>query len=263
MGIGSVLRSLLAHPLTRGADLDDPATTALRRDVVRSKPFLMSIYREWYQMVADAIPSEREVPGRVLELGSGAGFFNGFVPDAITSEVFACPGIDLVLDAHRMPLADRSLRAVAMTDVLHHLPDVRRFFAEAARCVAPGGAVAMVEPWVSAWSKVIYTKLHHEPFEPDAVEWAFPASGPLSGANGALPWIVFERDRAVFEHDFPQWRIERVKPLMPLRYLVSGGISMRSLVPGALFGPLRAIENALGGRAAMFAHVVLRRSDVP
>jgi hypothetical protein len=42
---------------------------------------------------------------------------------------------------------------------------------------------------------------------PDAADWSFPAVGPLSGANGALPWILFERDRARFEREFPQWVI--------------------------------------------------------
>ena len=52
-------------------------------------------------------------------------------------------------------------------------------------------------------------------------------------------------------------------PFMPARYLISGGVSMRSLMPGWSFGLWRGIENALGGynhKLAMFAHVVLRRT---
>ena len=120
----------------------------------------------------------------------------------------------------------------------------------------------MIEPWVSAWSKLVYTKLHHEPFQPDAADWTFPISGPLSGANGALPWIVFRRDRARFERDFPEWKIETLAPMMPLRYLVSGGVSMRSLMPGWSTPAWRGIEGAmwrLRNQTAMFAHIVLRR----
>jgi SAM-dependent methyltransferase len=257
-GLGAQLRGLLAHPLTRGRDLDDPNTTALRRQIIETKPFLRRIYEEWYTTLAASVPPGSEVPGRVLELGSGAGFLKQFVPGAITSEIFPCPGVDAVLDGLRMPLPDSSLRGILMTDVFHHLPDARKFLAEATRTVAPGGVVAMIEPWVTAWSKLIYTKLHHEPFRPDAGEWSFPTTGPLSGANGALPWIVFHRDRALFERDFPQWEIETVRPFMPLRYLVSGGVGMRSLAPGFLFVPIQVLERALG-RGAMFAHIVLRR----
>ena len=181
------------------------------------------------------------------------------MPDVVTSEIFTCPGINVVLDGQRMPLEDSSLRAIVMTDVFHHLPRAREFWREATRCVRPGGVVAMIEPWVSGWSKLIYTKLHHEPFRPDAAEWEFPSSGPLSGANGALPWIVFQRDRAVFEREFPQWKIERVEKIMPIRYLLSGGVSMRSLLPGWMHGPVAAMEKLTCGHAAMFAHVVLRR----
>ena len=254
-----VIKKALAHPLTRGISIDDPRATDLRRRIIREKGFLCRIYQEWYSTIAASLPRD---DGRVLELGSGAGFLKELVPDVITSEIFACPGIDVVLDAQQMPLPDSSLRGIVMTDVLHHLPDVRRFFTEATRTVRSGGVISVIEPWVTRWSRLIYTKLHHEPFEPDSRSWEFPTTGPLSGANGALPWIVFVRDRHQFEQEFPQWRIEKVAPFMPARYLISGGVSMRSLMPGWSFGLWRGIETALSplsGQLAMFAHVVLRR----
>ena len=86
--------------------LDDPATTALRRQIIASKPFLRAIYDEWYQMIAAHLP---EVPGRVLELGSGAGYLNRFIPGLISSEVLFVPGISLVADARRLSFRDASL----------------------------------------------------------------------------------------------------------------------------------------------------------
>lgn len=259
MSMIGAIKNVLAHPLTRGVEIDDPRATELRRRIVREKVFLRKIYEEWYSILARTIP---EGGGRVLELGSGAGFIGEFVPAAMTSEIFLCPGIDVVMDAQRMPLAAGSLKAVVMTDVLHHVPDVRRFFAEATRCVRSDGVVSMIEPWVSGWSKLVYKRLHHEPFEPKAKTWEFPATGPLSGANGALPWIVFVRDRERFESEFPLWRIERIEPFMPARYLISGGVSMRSLMPGWSFAMWRGVEGMLKGwndRVAMFAHIVVRR----
>jgi hypothetical protein len=150
--------------------------------------------------------------------------------------------------------------------VLHHVSDPRRFFAQALQCVRPGGAIVMVEPWVTPWSRLIYTRLHHEPFHPEAEDWEFPSTGPLSGANGALPWILFERDRARFEQEFPQWSIELIAPLMPFRYLVSGGLSMRSLMPGwstVFWSNLEKLIGGPRGRMAMFARIVLRRREEP
>ena len=256
-----MLRRWLEHPLTRGVDLDHPDTTRLRRDIIAGKRFLQRVYQEWYELLATATPAGS---APALELGAGAGFLDRHITGLIRSEIFRCPTITAVLDAQALPFADASLRAIVMTDVLHHLPQVRRFFTEAARCVEPGGVIAMIEPWPSAWSRLIYTRLHHEPFRMDAETWEFPASGPLSGANGALPWLVFARDRARFEAEFPMWRVETIRPLMPFRYLVSGGVSMRSLSPGWSFGVWRALERSLGpwmDRWAMFAFVVLRRSS--
>jgi SAM-dependent methyltransferase len=249
----------LEHPLTRGLDIDDPRTTQLRRRIVAEKRFLRRVYEDWYRSLAAALPSGA---GAVLELGSGAGFLADFVPRLVRSEVFLCPGLDVVLSGLELPFAAGSLRGILMTNVLHHLPRPLAFLAEAARCVRPGGVVAMVEPWVTPWSRLIYTRLHHEPFLPEEESWEIASGGPLSAANGALPWILFQRDRQRFERAAPAWRVRSIAPIMPFRYLVSGGVSRRSLMPAASYPLWRAFEGLLSpwaGQLAMFAHVVLER----
>src|SRR6266851_7114178 len=254
------LKQWLAHPLTRGWDIDDPHTTQLRRSIIRDKGFLRQIYQEWYHTIAASLPVGE---GAVLELGSGAGFLGDFVPDLITSETFTCADVRLVLDGRALPFAQASLRGIVMTDVLHHVSAPRRFFAEASRCVRPEGGLVCIEPWVTPWSRLVYTRLHHEPFCPEATVWEFPSSGPLSGANVALPWIIFERDRAQFEGEFPEWHIQAIDRMMPFRYLVSGGVSLRSLMPGCTFGIWQGFEKLLQpwmDKVAMFARIVLRRT---
>lgn len=115
---------------------------------------------------------------------------------------------------------------------------------------------------MTPWSTLIYTRLHNEPFDPAVQEWTFPASGPLSGANGALPWVMFSRDRQQFQNEFPMWQIVRIQPMMPIVYLISGGVSMRQLMPGWSYSFWRALEKWLDrGKhpPAMFAQVVLKR----
>jgi SAM-dependent methyltransferase len=254
------IRKSLAHPRTRRLGLDDPRTTVARRVIVREKPFLRRVYADWYTKLVATLPHN---PGWVLELGSGAGFLREFIPrQLIASERIQCSGVDVILDGQRLPFADNSLRAIVMTDVLHHLPQVRAFLSEAQRCVKPAGVVSMIEPWVTRWSRIIYGRLHHEPFLPEAASWEFPAKGPLSGANGALPWIVFFRDRPEFETEFPGLCIETITPLMPFRYLVSGGVSLRNLMPLWAYPALEYGESMLAKRMnhwAMFAMIVLRR----
>jgi len=259
--LGGRLRSALEAPATRGLAVDDPRTTLARREVLQRKAFLRKIYLEWYDLLLAALPG---APGRVLELGSGAAFLRDLLPSLVTSEVVAWEGVSLVADARALPLSNQSLSAIVMTNVFHHIGDARTFLREAARAVRPGGVMAMIEPWVTPWSRFVYGRLHAEPFLPETPDWEFRADGPLSGANGALPWIVFRRDGRTFHAEFPEWRVESVRPLMPLRYLLSGGMSMRSLMPGAAFGFWRAVERLpapIMNRVAMFAAIVLRRQE--
>lgn len=248
-----MLASLLSHPLTRNLSVDDPRTTQLRRRIVREKRFLHALYTEWYERLIRALPAT----DNVLELGSGAGFLQELLPNVITSEVFESPGVRLVASACDLPFPDRCLDAIVMTDVFHHIPDVDRFLTEASRCLRVRGRLVMIEPWRTSWSEWVYTNLHSEPFSPES-DWSIPASGPLSGANGALPWIVFHRDKARFAELHPRFRMLTIEPMMPFSYLLSGGVSMRSLMPGWMYRPVRALEGMLDqSRWAMFALIDL------
>lgn len=252
----SIINRVLGHPLTRGLSVDDPLTTLLRRKIIQEKAFLRALYSDWYEQIVGALSGRRNV----LELGSGAGFFRELFPDAITSELFHMPGVRLVADACALPFSNNSLDAIVMTDVFHHIPDVNRFLLEATRCVSSGGKIIMIEPWRTPWSEWIYTHFHSEPFIPNS-GWEIPSSGPLSGANGALPWIVFHRDRELFEALHPQWHIQKIELIMPFTYLLSGGVSMRNLMPGWMYHPTRALERILCQKHwAMFALIELERA---
>lgn len=256
------MHKLLAHPLVRGKSPDDPETTVLRQRIIRSKGLLSALYQEWYERLVAAVPPKAVCPGEVLEIGAGGGFLRELMPECISSEIFVVPGLDLVLDAQAMPFADDSLRGIVMVDVLHHIPDVGLFFSEVERVLRPGGVVAMLEPWNTAWSRLIYKYLHSEPFEPDVISWSFPSSGPLSGANGALPWILFERDHNIFKQRFLELRLKGITLDYPICYLLSGGVSLRSFAPGMVFRPLRLFESGLKPFMkyfAMFSLIILER----
>jgi len=122
----------------------------------------------------------------------------------------------------------------------------------------------MIEPWFSVWSGFIYRHLHHELFEPKSETWEFPRRGEDDTANGALPWILFKRDVDQFRSEFPEWRTVSIQPFMPFSYLISGGLQTRRLMPGFLFSAWQRVEAAVSGssgRLAMFAHIVLERSE--
>ncbi len=251
------LKAALAHPLTRDLSIDDPETTDLRAEIIREKAFLRRIYQTWYRLLIENIPAGE---GQVAEIGSGAGFLKELYSTAITSEVFYSVNIDIVYNAISMPFKAESLRSLLLVDVLHHIPDPGAFFSEAMRCVKSGGRCLMVEPWNTGWSRLIYSHLHHESFDVNG-EWIIPITGPLSGANGALPWILFERDQKIFSRRFPEWRISGITPMMPLVYLLSGGVSLRSIFPDWTYPLFRRGETSFGfeKKAAMFALIILDR----
>ena len=114
-------------------------------------------------------------------------FLRDYIPGLITSEILPVPEISVALDAQALPFGEQSLRAVVMTNVLHHIARPRDFFAEAGRCVRDGGALIMIEPWVSLWSKLIYKNLHHEPFDPECCAGSSRRVAPFRGRTGPFP----------------------------------------------------------------------------
>ena len=195
---------------------------------------------EWYKSIVGSLP---DTEGPIVELGAGAGFMKEYIPELIASDKLIVPELSVSLDAHQLPFDKGRLKAIVMIDVLHHLSRPGNFFSEVARCLRLGGVVIMIEPWVTLWSKLVYGRLHHEPFDPDISDWGFPESGPLSGANGAMPWIILERDLPKFIEEFPQLKLGSVKLLTPFRYLLSGGISLRPLMPAWSFEVFRRFES--------------------
>jgi SAM-dependent methyltransferase len=223
-------------------DLDDPATTLLHAQIVQKKTFLRKLYIDFYKQFRKAVSdTEKKV---VVELGSGGGFIKKVIPNAITSDILELPSVDKVFSASNMPFENDSVDAFLMFDVLHHIVDPKAFFAEAVRCLKVSGKIVMIEPANTLWSRFIYKNFHHEHFDTQA-KWGLDEIGPLSHGNGAIPWIIFVRDRKIFESEFPSLRIVAMRNHTPLLYLLSGGLTLRQLVPSFTYPLIKAIEYIL------------------
>jgi hypothetical protein len=88
--------------------------------------------------------------------------------------------------------------------------------------------------------------------------------GLLSSANGAISWIIFIRDREVFDRECPRLDVVRLDCHTPLRYILSGGVSMKQLLPSFTYGAVRFVENRLAPfnkYLGMFMTIVLRKSE--
>jgi SAM-dependent methyltransferase len=247
-----MLRGLLQLPELKNwnYDIDAPETTELHGRIIQNKPYLKRLYTEWYTYFSRKTAGVPE--GLKLEIGSGSGFIKQIIPDVITTDVLNLSSIDKIMSAEDLQFEDNSLSCIFMIDVLHHIPHPALFFDEASRCLKPGGMIVMIEPANSIWGRFIYQNFHHEPFNPTGT-WEIPSTGPMSGANGALPWILLERDRKLFEQKYPHLLIKEIKYHSPLSYLLCGGVSMRSLLPGWSFGAVRFTERMLSGIFKQFS----------
>jgi len=241
-------------------DLDAHSTTALHSKIIQKKPYLRKLYVEYYNQFKKSISGDIKAKV-VVELGSGGGFIKEIIPNAITSDITNLENISIQFSGLKIPFQCHTVDAFVMFDVLHHISDVRSFFRELNRCLKIGGKIIMIEPANTLWSSFIYKNFHHEPFDLSG-GWGFKKDGRLSSANGAIPWIVFCRDKQRFEKEFPSMKILKLKMHTPFRYLISGGLSIKQLLPSFTYNIIKGLEfmlTPLNSFLGMFMTVELEK----
>jgi len=257
--LSPILIDFLKYPELRHLELDDPETTIARKSILQKNRFLWNIYFDWYQSIKKEIPENAE---NIIEIGSGAGFSEEMIPAIIKSDILFLPFSDLTINAHHLPVTNKIFDAVIMINVFHHLPHPYRFMYEINRTLREGGKLVMIEPWITSWSKWVLPRLHHEPFQMEGDLESPREHQPLSGANQAIPWIVFERDKDYFLGEFPNLKLQKLDLLMPFRYLFSGGFSFRLHAPGWSYKYAKFLDSVMEKRIkkwAMFALLVVEK----
>lgn len=260
------VRNALYESGTGILDVDGTELIAAHRQSLLRKPLLQSAYASFYRAMIKNSERRLTADGIEIELGSGVGFFKELRPNVITSDIRAIPGIDRVIHAEQMDLPDHSVRCIYAINVFHHLSDPGQFFSELCRVLKAGGGCILIEPHNGLASRVIHRHMHKdEHFDAGAQSWTtHEIRGPLSGANQALAYIVFERDRQRFDEEYgADLEIaHRTYCLNSLRHFFSGGLNFRPLLPPFVAPLLRAMEQI--GRPfarhwAFYQLIVLRR----
>jgi SAM-dependent methyltransferase len=244
-------------------EIDSEAATYAHAESIRNKAFVRSFYESQCRFFARQLAGVP--PGCRLELGSGGSLLKSFVPELLTSDVVPLRGVDLVFSALNMPVRNAALSAIVLQNVFHHLEEPQHFLDEADRCLRPGGKLVMVEPANTPFARFIYQNFHPEPFDPDQPDWSLPheyRTGRLSGANGAIAWIVFTRDRGQFENRFPRLAVTGLEFVSPFLYLLGGGVSRPQMLPGVLLPVIRAVETVtapLNRFLGLFVRIVVEK----
>jgi SAM-dependent methyltransferase len=219
--------------------MSDAATLARHRAAWRARPELRAVYREWFDRLLAAVAARRPV----VEVGSGPGFFKERAPSLVATDVVPGLSVDVRCDAGVLPFRSASVGAIVMVDTLHHLPRPLDFLSEAARVLKPGGRLAMVEPWITPPSWVLYRYFHHEECRL-GVDVARPfGSDPKADLDGnaAIPYLLLARLR---ETGLPL-HLVRAEPFVGLPYLATFGFKVEKPLPGFVQSLAGAAEAAL------------------
>lgn len=246
-----------ADPLIEELELQERAWA--RNDVLRT------LYQGWYREIAARLST---VSGATVELGSGMGKLREAAPHAVLTDVAETPWIDAVVDAQQLPYDDGSVANLVLVDVLHHVPQPTRFLDEAARVLAPGGRIVLLEPYCSAVSYRLYRAFHHETTELDVDPFAAVSlsSADALDSNQAIPTLLFFRHAAEVARRWPQLATIERRRFALLAYPLSGGWRRPGRLPRAALRPLLGVERILAPLAPLLAFrclVVVERCAQP
>jgi SAM-dependent methyltransferase len=258
------MNGVLQHPNLKNFAMGSPDWFAAQRAMIDSKPAVKRCYDLWYRLLledADSVPPEyRAYPA--VEIGSGLSYLRELRPDIIASDI--TPGnVDLALDGRSLPFRDGSVRALLLTHVFHHIPDVGDFLREAERVLVPGGVISMVDETHTPFARFFFSVFHPEPYNDRAGEWSFPAGHTMLDSNQALSWMVFFRDREQARKIAPGLELERWDYLPWLSYLLSGGVNLRSFIPRRLapaFGAIDRMVTPVDGAFAIHWRLTVRKA---
>ena len=223
--------------------MSDQEVVRQHRAIWAARPELRAVYHEWFTQLLGCVEGLHPI----VEVGAGPGFFKEYFPHLISTDVVPTPYVDVVCDAGSLPFQSGSVGALVMVDVLHHLPQPLAFLAEAGRILQPGGRVAMIEPWITVPSYLLYRYFHHEDCSL-AVDVRRPF-GELDkrafDGNAAIPFKLLKQGK----QGAPAWRLLQAEPFLGLPYLATLGFKSTRPMPRAviriakvcerLFRPLR------------------------
>lgn len=201
------------------------------------KPLLREIYAGFYDRVVHLV--DRSIPGAIVEIGSGIGNLKARIPDALATDLFPNPWLDVICDGYEMPFADGAISHLILFDVFHHLRAPRAFLREASRILTKRGRVILFEPFVSVSSYPVYRWLHHESLhQGDTISMAdvLPRPRDYYTSQGNATRLFFN---ARSEDQFQGWRVFHRESFASFAYMLSGGFSQPAAYP---FGMLSACQ---------------------
>ncbi len=216
------------------------------REIWQRKTVLRRIYSEQFYR---ALLAKRAPGRRTLEIGSGPGFLSEIDPSVIRTDILHSPWVHCVVDAHHLPFGAMSLDNVIGLDVLHHFTRPLAVLREITRVLRPGGRFILVEPWITPFSRFVYTYLHQEGCNLNVHPWdetedQFGAGKRAFDGNGAIPYLLIEHGGKALRSAIPELDLRSVERFSLLTYLLSLGFKRGTLLPHFAYDLLYQLERS-------------------
>lgn len=210
------------------------------REFWENKPLLRSLYAGFYQRILTRI--DQTIAGQIVEIGSGIGNLKEQLPQAISTDLFPNPWLDLVCDGYELPFSDNSISHLILFDVFHHLEAPNAFLKEAKRALVPNGRVIIFDPYISLASYPAYGIVHHEPVAMGKeinMRDKFPSPRDYYAAQGNATRLFFRKAWSNWPNG---WNVFHAEAFASFSYLFSGGFSKPALYPESLAEPLGRLD---------------------
>ena len=217
------------------------------------KPVLRQIYRDFHKTIASYLG---QIPGEIVELGSGIGNIREVIPQAVRTDLFPNPWIDRTEDIYRLSMANDSCANLILFDVFHHLEYPMDALDECRRALKPGGRLLIFDHAMSLAGYLFSRFVHHEkagfgkPYFLRRGQHAFDREARYYADHANADRVLIRRFDELLVNG---WRRVTVTKMAAISWMASGGYRGPCLIKNPEHFGWQALERILAFFPGLFA----------
>lgn len=255
--------------IVKNTNLNDEERFIIHKKNLDNKKILKSCYNEFYTKILQV---EKKYSNNInnnlrIELGSGVGFIKKFDKKIITSDVIKNKFTDRVINANDIPYKNKTISSIFGIFCFHHFRDPHKFLIDIEKKLKPGGLCILIEPYYGLFASVIYKRIHKTEYFNihEKINHKIKNKTAMENANQALSYIYFIKNKKKFNKTYLKLEILETYIFNNyLRFLLSGGLNFKQLIPNGIIFLILIIEKILSPFKKIFGiHylIVLRRKN--